>query len=315
MDLDDQRLNQRLAAKAFKDRLATIDLKNASNSVSTSLVELLLPPDWFAYLDSIRTKWTELEGKGIRLEMFSSMGNGFTFELESLIFWAICRSITPYEVGIYGDDIIVPQDSASEVIGVLEACGFTVNTSKSFLSGCFFESCGKHYFMGVDVTPLYWKESQPEQLRPNSNEAVALSCGVLNALIRRCQVISDQYLPTVLTRYFSCLKSMWLTAIRDHETVCVVPIRCESDEGFALPTEHLMRYAIERNANRGFRVPVLRKLGRRHLFNTDGGQQALLAYTLRFSPSESLSLRGLGIRGEPRLLRSYAWFGWHTVMK
>jgi hypothetical protein len=96
------------------------------------------------------------------------MGNGFTFELESLIFWALTRATFEASVikdrgdrrlcAVYGDDIICPQEMAWYLTTVLNYCGFSVNLDKSFYEGNFFESCGKHFFYGVDVTPVYQKE-------------------------------------------------------------------------------------------------------------------------------------------------------------
>lgn len=164
VDLDDQGHNQMLAEWAYPARLATLDLSNASNTVSRQLVRFLLPPEWFALLDDYRSKWALVDDDWVKLNMFSSMGNGFTFELESLIFWALASATVAANqgdytrLGVFGDDIIVPQSDAPLLIEVLTFCGFSVNKQKSFTSGMFFESCGKHFFGGFDVTPAYQKE-------------------------------------------------------------------------------------------------------------------------------------------------------------
>lgn len=157
VDLDDQSRNQRLARLAYDLGLATIDLSSASDTISGELVKALLPLDWWLYLDMIRSRRTRSESEWIDNKKFSSMGNGFTFELESLIFWALCpEGVTDHAV--YGDDIICNQSKADEYIEVLEQCGFVINKAKSFTSGPFFESCGKHYFRGSDVSPCFQKE-------------------------------------------------------------------------------------------------------------------------------------------------------------
>lgn len=164
IDLNDQGRNQKLAEEAFFSALATLDLKAASDTIARELVFLLLPIDWAILLDNCRSKCYKLGGKWYLYSKFSSMGNAFTFELESLIFWgllyavAAVRGVDPSKCSVYGDDIICPKEIASELIEVLDWCGFTVNTEKSYLSGNFFESCGKHYFGGFDVTPVYQKE-------------------------------------------------------------------------------------------------------------------------------------------------------------
>lgn len=166
IDLDDQTRNQNLAARAFSEGLCTIDLEAASDSVSTELVRLLLPTDWFKWLDSLRTHSISLDGSSHRLAKFSAMGNGFTFELESLIFYALCWGVVRAEAGdndspisVYGDDIIVASAHYGRVKTVLEECGFVINDTKSFFTGPFYESCGKHYFQGFDVTPPIQKEA------------------------------------------------------------------------------------------------------------------------------------------------------------
>jgi hypothetical protein len=124
----------------------------------------LLPPEWSELLGQLRTGTICYDGLSIKLEKFSSMGNGFTFELESLIFWALalgcCRTVgvDVEHVGVYGDDIIVPTDAAGLLYEVLDHCGFWVNTQKSYIDGPFRESCGADWLNGKDVRPFYLRE-------------------------------------------------------------------------------------------------------------------------------------------------------------
>ena len=174
VDLDDQSLNQDGARRAFEEGLATLDLKAASDTVAIEVVYDLFPVEWALLLDDLRSPKAEMPDGSVRiLEKFSSMGNGFTFELESMIFWAVVSSVvdvlTPGgTVLIYGDDIICPAKAAEKVIECLAFLGFSVNKEKSFITGNFFESCGKHFFQGKEVTPIYQKEtieSEVELLR------------------------------------------------------------------------------------------------------------------------------------------------------
>lgn len=149
---------------------ATIDLSNASDTLATSLVKLLLPPSWFDLLYCLRAPFTRLpDGKWARLEKFSSMGNGFTFELESLIFSAICFACGCGKPGVdwsvFGDDIIVPTANAKTVLAALSYFGFTQNSRKTYLEGPFRESCGADFFNGKPVRAHYVEEipSSPEQ--------------------------------------------------------------------------------------------------------------------------------------------------------
>lgn len=160
-NLNDQTINRRLAREAaFGGTLATIDLSSASDLISTSLVYRLLPLQWVMLLDDLRVKSTMINGEKHELEMFSSMGNGFTFELESLIFLALTRAVayltgTKGTVSIYGDDIIAPASICGILFKVLQFCGLKVNQTKSFVKGPFRESCGGHYYRGADVTPFF----------------------------------------------------------------------------------------------------------------------------------------------------------------
>jgi hypothetical protein len=175
IDLDDQSRNQLLAQQAYSAGLATIDLESASDTVSSELVRLLLPAEWYKWLDRFRTHSISLDGQSHKLAKFSAMGNGFTFELESLIFYSLCWAVVRAEandyespISVYGDDIIVSSVHFERVSVVLTECGFILNGDKSFSDGPFYESCGKHYFKGFDVTPPIQKEvidSGPSSIR------------------------------------------------------------------------------------------------------------------------------------------------------
>lgn len=145
--------------------LATIDLSMASDTVSLELVRFLLPADWLRRLERARSLFGVLpSGEKHLYRKFSSMGNGYTFELESLIFWAISSAVcSTYGVSerlmsVYGDDIIVPASVGEPLCAILSTIGFRVNMEKSHIAGRFRESCGEQYLSGYDVTPFYIKE-------------------------------------------------------------------------------------------------------------------------------------------------------------
>ncbi|UJQ85229.1 MAG: replicase [Perrunavirus faecadaptatum] len=164
IDLNDQSRNQELARRGSIDgSLATLDLSSASDSVTWKLVLELLPIDWFRVLSDIRSERGLVDGEWHEWATMSTMGNGFTFELESLIFWALARSAayyfgTPGVISVYGDDIIVPSKLAKPLMSLLGYCGFIVNPDKSFWTGRFRESCGAHWFEGSEVTPFYCRK-------------------------------------------------------------------------------------------------------------------------------------------------------------
>lgn len=162
VDLYDQSRNKRLALEgSLTGDLATLDLSSASDTISKALVLDLLPFDWFKFLAFARTSLIECDGVPVRMQKFSSMGNGFTFPLESLIFyalsWAATDDASRGAVSVYGDDIIVPVSAYPLLTEVLLAVGFIPNKDKSFASGPFRESCGGDYLRGIDIRPCYIK--------------------------------------------------------------------------------------------------------------------------------------------------------------
>lgn len=153
---------------------ATIDIKNASNSMCTNVVKKVIPPIWFDYLNKARHHRTQIGEMVHDLSLFSSMGNGFTFELESILFYAILMTLPnnkllemrPGEIpgtnaivgdiSIFGDDIICRAEDVPLLTQRLKHFGFEVNTQKSFWGeSWFYESCGADFFAKADVTPYY----------------------------------------------------------------------------------------------------------------------------------------------------------------
>lgn len=146
---------------------ATIDLESASDTVSYQFVKLILPTLWFDVLSNLREPLTEVDGSWHFLEKFSAMGNGFTFELETLGFLAIIAAavklydgddmaqlIANKQVSVYGDDMIVPRRYTDTVLSLLRFFGFAINKDKTFVEGSFRESCGGDFFQGREVTPF-----------------------------------------------------------------------------------------------------------------------------------------------------------------
>lgn len=162
IDLKDQSRNQdkaRMGSLPGHDPYATIDLSSASDLISLELAKDLLPPDWFALLNACRSPEYMLDGKLHRYHKFVSMGNGFCFPLETLIFASVCAAV--YERNhlvpdfqVYGDDIIVRGSQFAEVLKLLRLIGFRHNPDKTFSTGPFRESCGADWFNGEDVRPI-----------------------------------------------------------------------------------------------------------------------------------------------------------------
>lgn len=281
IDLDDQGLNQNAASVAHSDGLATLDLKAASDTVAIELVYELLPVDWAMYLDDLRSPIARLPGNrgAVQLQKFSSMGNGFTFELESLIFWALSSAVTDVvqtcssRVWIYGDDIIVPRECAPLLTEVLDFCGFSLNKEKSYVEGEFFESCGRHYFQGRDVTPCYQKEivaSLPEAIRM-ANRVIRMA-----ARLGTRDCLNDSF------------KGAWLAATRGPWFRFQLPLGAEGDDGFVVPADYF--YTRRQDVNLGLSCKTIAFSN----YSLPAIENALLALALRRGSTQSYDIFGLG---------------------
>jgi len=124
---------------------ATIDLKNASDSILTRLCEYLLPRRVFNLVKQARSEMTlGLDDNFYFINKISSMGNGFTFELMSLILFALSYTYDK-EASVFGDDIIIHNEYAQDLIANLEQAGFIVNRDKTHVNDVYRESCGAHF--------------------------------------------------------------------------------------------------------------------------------------------------------------------------
>lgn len=189
-------INSELARQgSLSGTFGTIDLRSASDCVSLKLVDWLFPREVVNWLKLLRTPRVDIRGRKVDLHMISTMGNAFTFPLQTILFAAIVRAVylqldlpirnprgpgssdsTSFgtysrEVqrvgnwGVFGDDIVVDTRSYRRVIQGLELCGFEPNTKKSFYQGPFRESCGSDWFNGRPVRGIYWKDLTTDEGR------------------------------------------------------------------------------------------------------------------------------------------------------
>jgi len=161
---------------------ATIDLSSASDSIGLRMLEQILDPISFEVLKMFRSPVCRLpDGSAVCLNMVSTMGNAFTFPLQTFIFASVvtacarvsglqelyessgfCKTflVSPHgsrlgTFSVFGDDIICPSVIAGKVIRLLNILGFEVNADKTFLEGPFRESCGSDFFRGQNVRGVY----------------------------------------------------------------------------------------------------------------------------------------------------------------
>lgn len=157
-----QQRHRVLARDALRLGLATLDESMASDLWSREAVRFLLRRSglWYDFLDILREKYTQVGEKWVRLEKFSAMGNGFTFPLQTILFYAITREVCGEGciVSVYGDDIICPAQYAPDVMAALKFFGHKVNEDKSYHTGPFRESCGEDFFNEVPTRPHFLRE-------------------------------------------------------------------------------------------------------------------------------------------------------------
>jgi hypothetical protein len=157
-------------------RFGTIDLKSASDSMSNALIRKVFPRDFHHWLYLTRSDYTTLPGgASLELHMVSSMGNAFTFPLQTALFACLVKAVyrnlgiklrrpsfrvsgnidTVGNFAVFGDDIIVVSEAYDLMNRMLSILGFTVNLDKSFNEGPFRESCGHDYYLGCNVRGVY----------------------------------------------------------------------------------------------------------------------------------------------------------------
>jgi len=179
INLSVQPNRNRILARIGSERgtYSTIDLSNASDSISLSLMRAITPPYILSWMMEARSEQVELPGgSSVPLHMVSSMGNAFTFPLQTMLFASIvlgvyrALNITPHKpyhhranYGVFGDDIIVEARAFNLVCQILTRFGFTVNETKSYGSGPFRESCGSDFWSGYDVRGIYCQSLRTKQ--------------------------------------------------------------------------------------------------------------------------------------------------------
>lgn len=181
----DQSFNQRAAQESVLRDTVTLDLSNASDTVSVPLVWFLLSevPGFRRRLMATRSSYMLIDNQRVRLSAFSPMGSAVCFPVESLVFWAISmaslklvrshevrssgvtQTVSPFrdyalasEIRVFGDDIIIPKDAFPTLLTTLTEIGCEPNMSKTCWQTPFRESCGSEWFNGIDVTIIRNKE-------------------------------------------------------------------------------------------------------------------------------------------------------------
>lgn len=137
------------------DSIATIDLSDCSDTISLSLVRYLVPSRVFNRILACRSDMTlGPDDNYYFIKKVSSMGNGFTFDLMTLILTALTRSYDS-KSSVFGDDIICQNLFADEIVSDLKIAGFSVNPNKTNIRSAYRELCGAHYIDGYGYATTF----------------------------------------------------------------------------------------------------------------------------------------------------------------
>jgi len=179
----------------------TVDLSSASDSMSLRMLRTVLPAEVMGWLELVRSpKVTLPDGKLVDMNMISTMGNGFTFPLQTILFASIVSAAYKFRAlelarpcgsssgnfGVFGDDIIGLTSSHSDVCRLLTLLGFEINAEKSFHEGPFRESCGEDYHSGFPVRGVYVKSLNTPQDRAVVLNRLHRWASITGICISRC---------------------------------------------------------------------------------------------------------------------------------
>lgn len=221
-------LNRELARIGSIDgSLGTIDLISASDSIGLTLVKRDLPNGVLKNtLLASRSEFAVLpDGSNVKLNMVSTMGNGFTFPLQTIIFASVVRAV--YQVmgfpcidpakqfAVFGDDIIVRREAYEFTVRMLTKLGFSVNVGKSFNTGPFRESCGHDYIRGVNIRGVYVRSLETHQQ----------VCSLVNRL-HRWSATHDICLPRTIKLLLSWTRDMRVPVSEADDAGIHVPFNC-----------------------------------------------------------------------------------------
>lgn len=210
--LDDQTQNQEMAQLGARHGyLATLDLKDASDSITRRLIWAIFPDEIAtAILECVTERVLLPDGKVYDLHMPCTMGSRLTVPVQSFTYWVIVCTAAEiaYELGVipsldvlrdcsvYNDDIIVPYVLYDTVCDLLTLSGLIVNHDKSYTDGHpFRESCGVDFFYDEEVTTIYW----PRRELNVANDELPSLCALHNRLysigaLHAASVVKDRVL-------------------------------------------------------------------------------------------------------------------------
>lgn len=170
----DQSINQKLAilGSSVEPETVTLDMKEASDRIASSVVRAIFPKNWVALFDACRTEHVLLPKKEkFAINKYAPMGSALCFPIESMVHWALSCAVymlmgvsseTVFQsVYVYGDDIVLRSLPPGVLFKVFPKFGLKFNEAKSCTEGKFRESCGVDAFAGENISTLKFKKRIP----------------------------------------------------------------------------------------------------------------------------------------------------------
>lgn len=226
VNFSSQTINRDLAKlSSMSKSFSTIDLKDASDRVSFSMVKRLFKnlPSLRKFLDFRTTHCSLPSGKTIKLNKLAGMGSGLTFATMAFIIHhtiaftfskllGISYKKASSYVYVYGDDIMVPSHLHDLAISALNKVGLRVNITKSFSRSHFRESCGGDYYNGNEVSPVRLKLSSGNPI-VKSGRYLSYKKGsrdsFLNQLCKHSNELDKAGLLTLSTYYYTRIEQVY----------------------------------------------------------------------------------------------------------
>jgi len=238
--------------------LVTADQSLASDNITVKLIDRIFPRPWASALKLGRIEEVEFYGDRFRTETFSTMGIGFTFPLQTLVFLSLLFAIRDHlglsrssVVSVFGDDLIYDKEMHDMVMRVFPKLGLIINEDKTFADGGFRESCGYDYYHGVDVRPFHLARSDGD-VSCNRRRFEAYLYKAFNGLKRRWRL---EEVPAAFVTIVNEIKK-----IRKGSDPLVVPTDFPDTSGLKLTTQEIGYLDLEvpkRNRNGSFNFRFL----------------------------------------------------------
>jgi len=210
-----QLTNRRLALEGSRTgRWVTLDMKEASDRVSTELVKRLFNghPLLLEALLATRSSHTVLpDGRIIEMKKFAPMGSSLCFPVESLVFYALAVSAIKQTgkswrearkcVYVYGDDLIVDREVYPVLLQLFPRVGLMFNDGKCCVARSFRESCGCDAYEGIDITPVKIKTIWSHR-RTNDPKCLMSYVALYNAMYGLGHFQLAEYVQSLLTERY-----------------------------------------------------------------------------------------------------------------